>query len=99
MLMHPQIDPIAIKLGPLAIHWYGLTYLAAFTMFYLLAAQRVKRPWYAQAGWTREAIEDLLFGMDDARATTVVVVTHDERIGARAGRRIRMNDGRLEPPC
>src|SRR3989344_4833261 len=61
MLTHPQFDPIALSLGPLQIHWYGLTYLAAFSMFYLLAAQRVKRPWYAEAGWTRETIEDLLF--------------------------------------
>ena len=61
MLTHPQFDPIALSLGPLQIHWYGLTYLAAFSMFYLLAAQRVKRPWYAATGWTRETIEDLLF--------------------------------------
>lgn len=61
MLTHPQFDPIALSLGPLQIHWYGLTYLVAFTMFYLLAAQRVKRPWHADAGWTRESIEDLLF--------------------------------------
>ena len=61
MLTHPQFDPIALSLGPLQIHWYGLTYLAAFSMFYLLAAQRVKRPWYADASWTRETIEDLLF--------------------------------------
>ena len=29
MLIHPQIDPIALQLGPVAVHWYGLTYLAA----------------------------------------------------------------------
>ena len=34
MLMHPQIDPIAIRLGPLAVHWYGLTYLVAFGLFF-----------------------------------------------------------------
>lgn len=61
MLMHPQYDPIALSLGPLHIHWYGLTYLVAFSLFYLLASVRVKRPWYAEAGWTREAVEDLLF--------------------------------------
>jgi len=33
MLIHPKIDPVAIHLGPLAIHWYGLTYLAAFALF------------------------------------------------------------------
>ena len=36
MLTFPQIDPVAIKLGPLAVHWYGLTYLAAFGLFMLL---------------------------------------------------------------
>ena len=27
MLAYPQIDPVAIALGPLKIHWYGLMYL------------------------------------------------------------------------
>ncbi|MGA1083610.1 MAG: prolipoprotein diacylglyceryl transferase family protein, partial [Burkholderiaceae bacterium] len=31
---HPQFDPIAISLGPVAIHWYGLMYLCAFLAFY-----------------------------------------------------------------
>ena len=43
------------------------------------------------------AIEDLLFGMDDARATTVVVVTHDERLAARCDRLLRLDAGRLLP--
>ena len=30
MLIYPHIDPVALQLGPIAIHWYGLTYLAAF---------------------------------------------------------------------
>jgi prolipoprotein diacylglyceryltransferase len=29
MLLHPSINPVALQLGPLAVHWYGLTYLAA----------------------------------------------------------------------
>ncbi len=33
MLIHPQFDPVAIHLGPLAIRWYGLMYLAGFIMF------------------------------------------------------------------
>ena len=41
------------------------------------------------------AIEDLLFGMDDARQTTVVVVTHDERLAARCDRQLRLDAGRL----
>ncbi|MEY4764424.1 MAG: hypothetical protein RI907_1097, partial [Pseudomonadota bacterium] len=40
MLTHPQFDPIALHLGPLKVHWYGLTYLVAFGLFYLLASRR-----------------------------------------------------------
>jgi phosphatidylglycerol:prolipoprotein diacylglycerol transferase len=29
MLIHPAIDPVAIHLGPLAVRWYGLAYVAA----------------------------------------------------------------------
>lgn len=61
MWVHPQFDPIAIKLGPLAIHWYGLTYLAAFGLFLWLANLRVAQPQWRQAGWTRRDVDDLLF--------------------------------------
>jgi phosphatidylglycerol---prolipoprotein diacylglyceryl transferase len=61
MLEHPQFDAVALRLGPLAIHWYGLTYLLAFGLFLGLAALQVKRPWHAEAGWTRRDVEDLLF--------------------------------------
>ncbi|HYN58549.1 MAG TPA: prolipoprotein diacylglyceryl transferase [Rubrivivax sp.] len=61
MLTHPQFDPVALSLGPIQIHWYGLTYLAAFGLFLWLAARRVRYPWFAQAGWTRRDVEDLLF--------------------------------------
>ena len=61
MLVHPQFDPVAIALGPVQIHWYGLTYLVAFGLFLWLAVQRVRKPWYAAAGWTRRDVEDLLF--------------------------------------
>ncbi len=61
MLVHPQFDPVAISLGPLQIHWYGLTYLAAFGLFLLLARRRVGYPWLAAQGWTRRDVEDLLF--------------------------------------
>ena len=61
MLVHPQFDPVAIAIGPIQIHWYGLTYLVAFVLFIALGAWRVRQPWLAQAGWTRRDIEDLLF--------------------------------------
>ncbi|MBI3369457.1 MAG: prolipoprotein diacylglyceryl transferase [Burkholderiales bacterium] len=61
MLVHPQFNPIAVSLGPVAVHWYGITYLVAFGMFLWLANLRVRRPWYVEAGWTRRDVEDLLF--------------------------------------
>jgi phosphatidylglycerol:prolipoprotein diacylglycerol transferase len=61
MLVHPQFDPVALALGPVQIHWYGLTYLAAFGLFLFLAARRVRLPHFAAAGWTRRDVEDILF--------------------------------------
>lgn len=61
MLVHPQFDPVALSLGPVQIHWYGLTYLVAFGLFLWLAARRAAQPQFAQAGWTRRDVEDLLF--------------------------------------
>jgi phosphatidylglycerol---prolipoprotein diacylglyceryl transferase len=61
MLVHPQFDPIAVQLGPVGIHWYGLTYLVAFGLFLWLAALRTRQPQWAQAGWTRRDVEDMLF--------------------------------------
>jgi len=61
LLVHPQFDPVAVAIGPLQIHWYGLTYLVAFGLFLLLATRRARLPWFADIGWTRRDIEDLLF--------------------------------------
>lgn len=61
MLVHPQFDPIAISLGPLAVHWYGLTYLAAFGLFLWLATRKIGQPQFASRGWTRRDVDDLLF--------------------------------------
>jgi phosphatidylglycerol:prolipoprotein diacylglycerol transferase len=61
MLVHPQFSPIAVQLGPIAIHWYGLTYLLAFGLFLWLGAVRSRQPHFARVGWTRRDVEDLLF--------------------------------------
>jgi phosphatidylglycerol:prolipoprotein diacylglycerol transferase len=59
MLIHPQFDPVALHLGPLAIRWYGLMYLLAFGLFLLLGRQRIKTG--PQSGWTVKELDDLLF--------------------------------------
>ncbi|MES2185399.1 MAG: prolipoprotein diacylglyceryl transferase [Pseudomonadota bacterium] len=65
MLMYPQIDPVALQVGPLAVHWYGLTYLAAFGLFLFLGFLRLRHePYASMAGpyaWTRKDVEDVLF--------------------------------------
>ena len=61
MLVHPQFDPVALSLGPIQIHWYGLTYLVAFALFFWLGRRQAAMPWHAQAGWTARDVEDLLF--------------------------------------
>jgi len=65
MLVHPKIDPVALQLGPLAIHWYGITYLVAFGLFMLLAHLRLKHePFRSVQGagaWSRKDVEDMLF--------------------------------------
>jgi phosphatidylglycerol:prolipoprotein diacylglycerol transferase len=59
MLVHPQFDPIALAIGPLAIHWYGLMYLLAFLQFWWLGKLRISSG--AAVGWRVEALDDLLF--------------------------------------
>ncbi|MEN9376098.1 MAG: hypothetical protein RL710_1255 [Pseudomonadota bacterium] len=65
MLIHPQINPVALQVGPLAIHWYGLTYLAAFALFMWLGNLRLRhQPFVSIAepyAWTRQDVEDILF--------------------------------------
>ncbi len=59
MLVHPEFDPIAISLGPIAIRWYGLMYLIAFMLFMVLGRLRARRQ--VLAGWIPRDIDDLLF--------------------------------------
>ncbi|MEI7443405.1 MAG: prolipoprotein diacylglyceryl transferase, partial [Burkholderiales bacterium] len=62
MLTHPEFDPVALQLGPLAIRWYGLMYLVAFAAFYALGRWRVGHTHYrAATGLSPADVEDLLF--------------------------------------
>ena len=63
MLTHPQFDPVALQLGPVSVHWYGITYLVAFALFLLLTRWRLRHAPYAQQPevWNPVAVEDLLF--------------------------------------
>lgn len=56
MLPYPHIDPVAIQIGPLKVHWYGLMYLFGFLGAWILAQRRA-----GKLGWRREEIDDLVF--------------------------------------
>ena len=43
MLVHPQFDPIAVSLGPVAVRWYGLMYVVAFILYITLGKLRVRQ--------------------------------------------------------
>jgi phosphatidylglycerol:prolipoprotein diacylglycerol transferase len=58
MLKYPAIDPVAIAIGPLKIHWYGLTYLVGFVGGWWLGRIRTRKPW---SPINREQMDDLLF--------------------------------------
>jgi phosphatidylglycerol:prolipoprotein diacylglycerol transferase len=58
VLTYPDIDPVAIALGPLKIHWYGLTYLGGLAFAWWLAARRTRRP---DSPLTRPQVDDLIF--------------------------------------
>jgi phosphatidylglycerol:prolipoprotein diacylglycerol transferase len=62
MLTQPQFDPVALQLGPISVHWYGLMYLAAFALFVLLARRRLKhQPFVNLPAWKPQDVEDILF--------------------------------------
>lgn len=62
MLIHPQFDPVALSIGPLAVRWYGLMYLLAFVQFALLARYRIRTcVWEDRTIWTTQQLDDLMF--------------------------------------
>ncbi|MFP4131488.1 MAG: prolipoprotein diacylglyceryl transferase [Thiohalospira sp.] len=58
MLEYPAIDPVALDLGPVQIHWYGLMYLIGFLGAWWLGRVRARRP---GSGWDPAELGDLLF--------------------------------------
>lgn len=59
MLIHPQFDPVALAIGPLAIRWYGLMYLTAFMLVLVLGRLRIKQ--HLDSGWRTKDLDDVLF--------------------------------------
>lgn len=58
MIAYPDIDPVAISLGPLKIYWYGLMYLIGFACAWWLGNLRAKK---SNGQWQPEHIADIIF--------------------------------------
>jgi len=58
MLVHPQFDPIAFQIGPVAVRWYGLMYLVAFVLFAALGKYRARQNLLTD--WHPRDVDDML---------------------------------------
>ena len=57
-MIAPEIDPVAIKIGPLKVHWYGLMYLMGFVSSWWVGQWRAK---HIDTTWKPEEVGDLIF--------------------------------------
>lgn len=57
-IIFPQIDPVIVSIGPLAVRWYGLMYLIALGVAYWLAIREVKS---GRSPYSDKQVSDLLF--------------------------------------
>lgn len=57
MLAYPAIDPVAVSFGPVRLHWYGLMYVIAFLLAWLLGRYRASRP---GSGWKKDQVDDFV---------------------------------------
>ena len=44
MIPYPAINPVAVELGPIAVRWYGLAYIAGITIGWLYCRRLAKQP-------------------------------------------------------
>lgn len=56
-IIHPQFDPVALDLGKVEVHWYGLMYLLAFATAYGLATLRSKK----RPDFNSDMVSDMIF--------------------------------------
>ena len=63
MIPYPNIDPVIVQIGPLAVRWYGLMYVLGFASSYLLVLYQLgkKGVQVTRAQVTRAHIDDLYF--------------------------------------
>jgi phosphatidylglycerol---prolipoprotein diacylglyceryl transferase len=58
MFTYPHIDPVALHLGPVQIHWYGIMYVVGFVAAWWLARREARRP---GSTWRADDVDDVIF--------------------------------------
>ena len=58
MLQYPEINPIALNIGVLQIHWYGLSYLLGICLVWINISFRARKD---KSQWDSESISDIVF--------------------------------------
>jgi phosphatidylglycerol:prolipoprotein diacylglycerol transferase len=58
MLTYPHIDPVIVRIGPLAVRWYGLMYLLGFLAGFFLIRSLAR---YRRCDFSANQLSDLLF--------------------------------------
>lgn len=58
MIPFPAIDPVAIRLGPVAVHWYGIAYIVGIGLGWWVLHRRTLEP---RSQWTRVDVSDVVF--------------------------------------
>lgn len=58
MILYPEIDPVALAVGPIKVHWYGLMYLTGFVGAWFYGVHRTKLEGFY---WTAKQVEDVIF--------------------------------------
>ncbi len=57
MWQYPELDPVALELGALAIHWYAISYIVGIVLVWWTIHNRNTRH---NLGWSKEALTDLI---------------------------------------
>ena len=58
MIQYPGFDPIAIAIGPVRVHWYGIMYLVGFAAAWWLGRRRAAQP---GSTWKDVDVDDVIF--------------------------------------
>lgn len=56
-MLYPDIDPVALEIGAIKIHWYGISYMVAFVLGWWLAKVRARQTALLDA----KGVDDLIF--------------------------------------